>query len=150
MTVSSLRASAVLIALLIVQACSNESAAPILRDAWIRAVPPERAMTAAYVVIDNPTDRELIIEGVAATGFGRVEIHESIEDDGVSRMRPVNAIRVAPDNTVTLQPGGLHIMLMESDAAIEAGRTVELQFMSSTHGTLAISAPVKGAATAVH
>ena len=43
----------------------------------------------------------------------RAEIHETIDDNGVMRMRKVDALVLLPRQMVKLQPGGMHIMLFE-------------------------------------
>lgn len=47
--------------------------------------------------------------------FPKVEIHETVEQDGVAKMLPVAAIDLAPGATVSLQPGGYHVMFMGLD-----------------------------------
>lgn len=44
--------------------------------------------------------------------FPKVEVHETMVADGVNRMPPAAAIDIAPGATVTLQPGGYHVMFM--------------------------------------
>lgn len=64
-----------------------------------------------YLVITNAgTTPDTLIE--ARAGFPRVEIHTTVEEGGIARMRHVEAIEIAPGETVALQPGGYHIMFM--------------------------------------
>lgn len=57
--------------------------------------------------------------------FPKVEIHQTIEKDGVARMLPVAAIDLAPGATVTLAPGGYHVMFMGlGDRQLKAGDAV--------------------------
>ena len=94
-------------------------AAVTFDDAWIRAARPGSVVAAAYCSITNGgTDPVTIVE---FAGAWRAEIHETVQESGVSRMRPLKRLTVAPGATVTLAPGGKHLMLFDLDPA--ASRT---------------------------
>lgn len=44
--------------------------------------------------------------------FPRVELHTTEETDGIARMMHVEAIDIPAGETVTLKPGGFHVMFM--------------------------------------
>ena len=46
-------------------------------------------------------------------------MHETETTDGVSRMRPLPSLTVAPGQTVTLAPGGKHLMLFDLDPSAD-------------------------------
>jgi copper(I)-binding protein len=58
--------------------------------------------------------------------FGDVSLHETQVVDGVSRMREVERLPVAPGAEAVLAPGGLHLMLMQPDAVMAEGEQVPL------------------------
>ena len=144
-----IRSLAIVVVAVALSTACDAGKAPAATDAWVRAMPAERKMTAAYLVIDNPTDETLVVTGATAAGFARVELHTSIEEDGVSRMRPVETIDVEPGGSVRLAPGGLHMMLMGAREPISAGDTIALTLTTDTHGELAVAAPVTLQAPAV-
>ena len=86
-------------------------------DAWIRAARPGSQVAAGYCSIANTTAVSVTI--VEFTGPGRVEMHETETADGVSRMRPLERLVVGPGQTVTLAPGGKHLMLHGLDPAAD-------------------------------
>lgn len=96
--------------------------------AWVRAAPPGMPMLAGYVRLTNAGDRPLRLVAVFGERFAAVELHRSETVDGVSRMRPVPELEIAPGETVTLEPGGLHLMLMHPDPALREGNRVVLEF----------------------
>lgn len=65
----------------------------------------------AYGRLHNRGRTPLVVSVVGA------ELHRTVVHDGVARMEPVPALTVAPGATVTLAPGGLHLMLPARDAA---------------------------------
>ena len=86
-------------------------------DAWIREARPGSDVAAGYCSITNTTAVSVTIVGF--TGSGRVEMHETETADGVSRMRPLERLTVAPGQTVTFAPGGKHLMLYGLDPAVD-------------------------------
>ena len=72
----------------------------------------------------------------------RVEIHESLLVDGMSRMRPRDSIPVAPGATVKLEPAGLHLMLVGLKAPLVAGTRVPLTLVFRDAGTITVELSV--------
>lgn len=86
-------------------------------DAWIRGARPGSTVAAGYCTITNATAVSVTI--VEFVGPGRVEMHETETTDGVSRMRPLERLTVAPGQTVNLAPGGKHLMLYDFDPVVD-------------------------------
>lgn len=71
--------------------------------------------------------------------FPKVEIHETVVTDGVNQMLPVKAIEIAPGATVTLQPGGYHVMFMGLQGRqLKEGDTVPATLVFERAGELPI------------
>ena len=114
-------------------------AGPALADMFeiesvqIRATAPGMAVTGGYVSITNKghVDDRLV---ASSAGFAkRVEIHEMINDNGVMKMRQrEGGVHIPAGGTVTLKPGGLHIMFMGLGETMVPGETreVTLEFES--------------------
>ena len=91
-----------------------------------------------YMTITNEGETSDRLIDVRA-GYPRVEIHESFEEDGVARMRPVEALEIAPGETVALEPGGLHVMFMGlRDAPFVAGGEVPATLVFERAGEVEI------------
>lgn len=99
-------------------------------DAWIRAAPPGAQMLAGYATLSNSGDVPLTILTVQSDGFRMTSLHETIVDkSGVSKMRELHRLTIAPGATVTLAPGGKHLMLMHPRSGIAAGDKVQVVFL---------------------
>lgn len=59
--------------------------------------------------------------------FGDVSLHETRLVDGISRMCAVPRLTVPPEGAVSLQPGGLHLMLMDARAPVTVGERIEIE-----------------------
>lgn len=101
-------------------------------DAWARATMPGQKVSGAYMQIRSDADARLV--GASSPAVPRVEMHEMKMDGDVMRMREVGAIELPKGKTVSLQPGGLHIMLMNLTQPIAAGDVVPLTLVIESGG----------------
>jgi copper(I)-binding protein len=97
---------------------------PIIEAAWIRLAPPGAHMLAGYMDIVNPESAAIEIVSASCSGFGSTGIHRTEMEDDVARMRPQDLVRVPAGATVSFAPGGLHLMLHDPQAKLEAGAMV--------------------------
>lgn len=98
-----------------------------VEDPWIRAAPPGARMLAGYATLGNEGDVALTLVGAASERFGLVEMHRTVQVDGVARMRQVESLEVAPGAQVALEPGGLHLMLMRPVSDVAEGERIPLR-----------------------
>jgi hypothetical protein len=98
-------------------------------DAWIRMAPPGATMMAGYATLKNEGDSPLKVLTVQSDAFRQSSIHETVVDRGVSRMRELPRIDMAPGATVEMKPGGAHLMLMEPRHPILVGDKVHMVFL---------------------
>ena len=118
---------ALLLLCLPLSACARDCA-PQVKDGWIRLMPGGTAMQAGFGRIDNRCPMPATIVSASSPSYGSVELHESRMVGGVSRMRAVPELRIAPDGAAVLQPGGLHLMLMQPTSPLKAGSRVAIEF----------------------
>ena len=60
------------------------------------------------------------------------------------RMHPVEIIEITPDAPTTLQPGGMHVMLMGLEAALVQGTTFPMTLTFERAGDIDIQVNVQG------
>ena len=118
---------ALLLLCLPLSACARDCA-PQVKDGWIRLMPGGIPMQAGFGRIDNRCPMPATIVSASSPSYGSVELHESRMVGGVSRMRAVPELRIAPDDAAVLQPGGLHLMLMQPTSPLKAGSRVAIEF----------------------
>ncbi len=98
---------------LLIVACGSEPQPPLVAtDVEITATMPGGKMSAGYLSLRNNSDEAISITRVTSPEFEAVEIHTSFIEDGISKMRRSGELIIAPGNAVTLQRGGMHLMLM--------------------------------------
>ena len=103
-------------------------AAPLqVERAWIRDAPPGAPVMAGYATLRNASDAALELSGLHSPAFGKVELHEMREIEGVMRMRPLQP-RLVPGERLELAPGATHLMLMRPVAPLALGARVTIEF----------------------
>jgi copper(I)-binding protein len=105
-----------------------------ISQAWIRMPPPGATMLAGYAVLRNAGDAAIAITGATSDDFGSISLHESIQEDGMERMRPLGTLSIAPRSSVEFRPGGKHLMLMQPKRTLHPGDKVAIRFASDPPG----------------
>lgn len=93
--------------------CGGDDGSIEVEDARYRLARPD--LGTAYLSVTNTTGEDVRLESASAEGIGRIELHESLlGDDGTMSMqeRPDGYV-IADGETVTLEPGGKHLMLFD-------------------------------------
>ncbi|HDS0956713.1 copper chaperone PCu(A)C [Pseudomonas putida] len=93
-------------------------------DAWVRASVPHQQSTGAFMVLTASSDSKLV--GVASPVAKTVQVHEMTMNGDVMGMREVKAVELPAGKAVTLDPNGLHVMLMGLHNQVKEGDKVPL------------------------
>lgn len=94
-----------------------------------------------FMTITNNGEETETLIGVTAD-FPKVEIHTTIMEDGRALMRPAGELSIAPGETLTLEPGGYHVMFMGLSDPFELGETVQATLVFEHAGEVDITFPV--------
>ncbi|MFG6667978.1 copper chaperone PCu(A)C [Halomonas sp. HNIBRBA4712] len=81
---------------------------------------------AGYFEIENAGDATITLTGADTDAFESVEMHESMEQDGMAHMHGVESVDIAPGETFSFAPRGHHLMFMERVEALDVGDDVEV------------------------
>jgi|TARA_R110002020_G_scaffold221150_1_gene429183 periplasmic copper chaperone A len=84
-----------------------------LKHPWSAKAPPVAPVLGGYLTIVNTGSEPDRLVGGSTPVAERLELHESSLVNGVARMRPAKGgIEIPAGETLNLQPGGAHIMLV--------------------------------------
>jgi hypothetical protein len=111
-------------------------------EPWLRYI-PGGAPSAGYFRLTNEGDRPISLVGAECGDFGRVMMHRTIERGGISTMRPVHEITIAPGKSVAFEPGGYHLMLMRPKHPLRPGGRLPVTLRFSDGSTLSAEFLVK-------
>jgi len=136
-------AMAILLPSMPMNAGAAEPGGPTITHAWARATPGSASTGAAYFIIESTIDDRLL--GLASPVAQNAELHTSIEEDGIMRMRPVEGgLTVAADQRLELKPGGLlHVMLTNLNHKLRAGDRFPLVLTFEKSGPITVTVKVE-------
>jgi copper(I)-binding protein len=118
----------------------------VIDNAWVRAMPPTQSSTAGYLTVFNGGDSVVQIIAASLTPVADVEMHNSIEVDGLMRMERIHKVKLGPGEKIDFTPGGKHLMIMGLDKMPAPGDTVELCLEFDTGQVVCAQADVRRAA----
>ena len=126
--------------------------------AWARAA-QSGGTSAAYMTITNGTLSADSLTGVSSPAAASASLHETMTVasalpgvsgmpgasgvSGMTGMQPVDAINIPAGGTVTLEPGGYHVMLEGLTDNLAAGQTVRLTLTFKGAGPIEVSAEIR-------
>ncbi len=79
---------------------------------------------AIYVTLRNEGSGADALLGATSTAAEHVELHETIRDGDVIRMRPVAKLEIPAGAALEMKPGGIHIMLINLRRELRLGDRV--------------------------
>lgn len=114
-----------------------------IEGAWAR---PGRAngVTAVYLHVLNGSAKTDTLISLSSPAAGLTELHETFErGEGMMGMREAEEPWFPGRSIVAMQPGGLHIMLMQLRTELLEGDQVEVNLNFAIAGEVTVTAPVR-------
>lgn len=146
--------------LLVLTACGQSAETPAaaqealaqlrIENAWAAPTPGGVEVSAGYLTITNPTAADDALIGVSSPRAGHAEVHEMTMDGGVMQMRAVARLPIGAGQTLTLGPGGRHLMFFDVAQPFAEGETIPVQLRFERAGELDVSLPVRRQTHAGH
>jgi copper(I)-binding protein len=115
----------------------------IIEEPYARAVPPGQPNSAVFMRIVNGGDSPRALVGGKSDVADTVELHTHTMDEGMMKMRRIERIEVPAKGTVTLEPGGLHVMLIGLNRDLAPGDGVNLTLDLDDGSRVQVQAPVR-------
>lgn len=95
---------------------------------------------AAFLSLSNQSTKHVKLIGASMEECSHVELHTHLKEGDIYRMRSIPYIMINPGSTVSLEPGGLHLMLMKLKRPLVAGEeiTIALHFEDQDKQTFTV------------
>ena len=114
-------------------------------DAWVRLPPPGAQIAAAYLTLESKQALSLV--SVTSPAAQAVEMHSMSMKNGVMEMRQLSVLEIKANIPAKLEPGGLHLMLIDLKKPLKAGDQVKLALrFKQSKQRMYVHATVKSAA----
>lgn len=124
-----------------------------VRDAWARATVPAAPTGAVFVELEATTDDALVGVEVEADVAAGATVHETVvepvadqhgaADQEMTSMRPLDRLALPAGEVVTLESGGVHVMLTGLAAPLAAGTTIEVTLVFERAGPQPVTVEVR-------
>jgi len=117
----------------------------VVSDVWARASASKMMKAGAAFAMLTTTGNEMDrLVAASAPVSERTELHTHLMENGIMKMRQVQAIEVHPGEPTMLQPGGLHIMFINLRAPLEEGQQIPVTLTFEKAGQVVVTATVMG------
>ena len=117
--------------------CLGANAADIeVADAFVQIVPHNNKAAAAFMRIENHTDKDIALVGGKSPISENTELHTHIHKNGMKTMAQVPEILVKAYSEVDLEPGGYHVMFINLIEPLKEGQKVSFSLQFSNGNTI--------------
>jgi copper(I)-binding protein len=117
----------------------------VITQAWSRATPGGAKVAGGYLTIENKGAAADRLIGGSGDVAGRIEVHEMATSNGVMTMRALDqGLTIEPGKTVTLAPGGIHLMMFDLKSPLKSGDKVPVTLEFEKAGKVTLSFDVQG------
>ena len=136
---------------LVAAGCGGSDGDISIDGEWARNSPMSADRGAVYMTIESADGDRLLSASVDASIAATVEVHETLpaEDDdseegmGMMMMQEVEAIELPAGESVALEPGGLHVMLIDIAQPLEIGQKFDLTLNFEKFGEKVVEVEVR-------
>ena len=110
-----------------IASAENFSAGSVeITNPWIRATPRGAGVAGAYMTIVNKGTQAERLMGGSIVGVSRFEVHRTVMDGNVAKMRPVEGgVEIKPGQSVALRPDSFHVMLIGLKQQFQQGQRIQ-------------------------
>jgi copper(I)-binding protein len=122
----------------------------VIGHPWSRPTVSGMPTGVAYLSITNRGTRRDTLIGASTPAAARVEFHRTSFEAGMAHMRPTGPLVVEPNATITAEPGGLHMMLVDLKSPLVVGTLVPLVLRFERAGEITVQLKVEPMGSTPH
>ena len=111
-------------------------------NAWVRPSIGQTGNSALYFTLTNAGSSGDALLAVDVADAARAELHQTINDNGVVRMRAISELPLPPGASLVFEPRGDHVMLMGLKQPLQPGGHLGTTLRFKTHPPVVIDAAV--------
>ncbi len=115
----------------------------VIMEPWARATIGQGKTAAAYLTVVNHGAAGDRLVAVSTPVAGKAALHTHIMEEGVAKMRPVEAMKIQAKGSTALEPGGHHVMLMGLEQPLKEGDSFPMTLTFETAGEVEVEVHVQ-------
>lgn len=113
-----------------------------VNDVVVNLSPVDGNPSSGYAKIHGGTEDVTLIS-VTSDDVMRMEMHETVEEDGVAKMKNLEKTLIPAGGTVKFEPGGKHLMIWGIGGGSVAQGTLKMLFIFSNDDRIEVNAVIK-------
>lgn len=110
---------------------------------WLRESIPGQPNGAGFGTLRNRGSEDMLLVGASTSVASDVEIHQHVREGEQMRMEQIEVLVIPAGESITLQPGGYHLMLMQLNEPLRVGDTHEVVLIFSDGTALNVASEVR-------
>jgi len=111
---------------------------------WARETAPGQTVGGAFMTINNKGKQDDRLVSANSAVAGEVQIHTVSMTGGIMKMRQLtNGLPIPAGKSVTLKPGGYHVMLIGLKRPLQRGASIPLTLHFSRAGDVKVELAVQ-------
>ena len=114
----------------------------VVSEPWIPEAPPTAQALGAFMLLSNTGTQPVKLLAAEVPDVNRVELHLSVNEQGMHQMIPQPYIEVPAQGQVALKPGSYHVMLIGLKKAIRAGDVLPMTLVWDNGSKTVLDVPV--------
>jgi len=108
-----------------------------------RATPPGQKQSAIYLTLYNTSDKWHQLVNVTSPEAAQIQLHTTVEKEGVYSMKRLETIDLPPKKAVKLVPGATHIMVIGLSNPLREGDNIPITLIFEDGSHLQLLANIK-------
>ena len=117
-----------------------------VENGWATPTPGGVNVSAGYVTIVNDGNTADVLTAANSTRAANVDLHSMSMNGAIMQMRSIASIEIPAHETVTLAPGGTHLMFNGVNTPFAEGERIPVQLTFQHAGTVSVELPVSRSA----
>lgn len=114
-----------------------------ISDAYARAMPPRAPSAGGYLTLTNSGSVDDALLMITSPLAEDVQVHETIMENDMMQMGPIAGdLAIPAGQSVTLEPGGMHLMFLGVSAPFTEGDEVPVTLHFEHAGMVEVALPV--------
>jgi len=115
--------------------------------AWARATASTQKVGGAFLTLTDAGAPDQLVSA-SSPAAEKVELHETVNDNGIMKMQPIPKLELSPGKPVELKPGSYHLMMMGLKQKLDVGASFPLTLTFAKAPPVTVSVTVQSAGAA--
>lgn len=114
----------------------------LVKDVVVNLSPVDGNPSSGYATIQG-APKDVTLVSVTADDVMRMEMHETVEEDGMTKMQNLEKALIPAGGTVKFEPGGKHLMIWGIGGGSVAQGTLKMLFIFSNDDRIEVNAIIR-------